>query len=129
MPECGTLTVESTFDPGAVTVSCQGVTNSITVGGSPEVNVRITNNNSVGAVIELEIYANGQLIETVDSENVPANDSVTRTYGFPSPSRPGDYLIEVESVNEVSAQAPASAPSRGRAGRALDRFKSPLSQL
>lgn len=113
MATCGTITVESAFDAGAVTVAnCSLGATSVSPGQPVDVTVTVQNNNGVPASALVRVFIGGnQMRET--GVQLDSNGSRTASVTVIAPNVTGDHSVTVELAGIASATGAAPRTTSG----------------
>ena len=91
---CGTVTVESAFDPDDVSIECTMGSPEITPGETVDVSYQLQNDNDDPAVADVDITVDGEVVDTravsISGRSV-ANESVVVEF-----QETGQFNVEVE---------------------------------
>ena len=96
MVNCGTITVESAFDPSLVTFSCSA-SGTVTVGDTRDIEIVVTNENDNRASYTIDVLLNGT-VEASRNGIVSGNSTSEET-----------VTVQFESPGEVDVSLSATA--------------------
>lgn len=109
MVECGTLTIESPFDPGQVGIeNCQISPGTVTPDEQTTISWDWVNNNDVGGMVDYEVRINGTVVHTGSRSVSSSPGSSSSVHVRPSDEgiQTGSYTVEVDfSASPATAQA------------------------